>query len=362
MSAIKADVGSIGGHLAPSAEVLTRIAKTLERLGSNIISDFFLTYLGDDVCMLLVHQKGTGNREIHELGWEALREGAKEAKTQGLYAAGQDLVKDAFSGNLRGLGPGVAELSFVPRPAEAFILFLADKTSPGAFNLPFFLAFADPLFCPGLILSSSLGQGFRFVVLDAVRTDAEWVIELNVPEDLYDLAALLSDPGRFGISEIYSRSTGEQVLACSVTRLNILAGRYVGKDDPVAIVRVQRDFPATGEVLAPFAICPFVPGFLRGSHYGSLVPVPQKTPASYFDGPPQVMALAFSLSPEGRLSSPVDLFAHPFWEEVRRRAVQKTLDLRAQGFVSPAMLPTEELEYTGIAERIEALSERFFRR
>jgi fructose 1,6-bisphosphate aldolase/phosphatase len=27
-----------------------------------------------------------------------------------LYGAGQDLLKDSFSGNVRGMGPGVAEI------------------------------------------------------------------------------------------------------------------------------------------------------------------------------------------------------------------------------------------------------------
>jgi fructose 1,6-bisphosphate aldolase/phosphatase len=34
------------------------------------------------------------------------------AKREGLYGAGQDLLKDAFTGNLHGLGPQVAEMTF----------------------------------------------------------------------------------------------------------------------------------------------------------------------------------------------------------------------------------------------------------
>jgi fructose 1,6-bisphosphate aldolase/phosphatase len=37
-----------------------------------------------------------------------------------------------------------------------------------------------------------------------------------------------------------------------------MAGRYVGKDDPVCIVRAQGNFPAVGEVLEPFAHRSFV--------------------------------------------------------------------------------------------------------
>ena len=39
----------------------------------------------------------------------------------------------------------------------------------------------------------------------------------------------------------------------STDRLSRLAGRYVGNDDPCAIVRCQGNFPSVGEVLEPFA-------------------------------------------------------------------------------------------------------------
>lgn len=358
LSAIKADVGSVGGHLCPSPEVTARVREFLEREGGGLLIDHYVTQVGDDICLLLSHREGVGDHEVHRLAWEAFRVGARVAKEEGLYGAGQDLLKSAFSGNVRGLGPGVAEMEFDERPGEAVLLLLADKTSPGAYNLPLYLAFADPMYCSGLILSPKMGRGFTFTIMDVAHTEADRVIELSAPEDLYDIAALLRDPDRFVIEKIHSRASGEQAVACSTTRLHNIAGRYVGKDDPVALVRVQRDFPAIGEVLAPFALAPYVPGFMRGSHYGPLTPVPEGTPVSYFDGPPLVMGLAFSVH-SGTLTDPVDVFAHPFWEHVRNRAAEKAVELRRQGFYGPAMVPFAELEYTGIMERLKALEERF---
>ena len=69
---------------------------------------------------------------MHALAWKALREGTEVAKAEGLYGAGQDLLKDAFTGNLHGLGPQVAEMEFTERPAEPFMVLAADKTEPGA--------------------------------------------------------------------------------------------------------------------------------------------------------------------------------------------------------------------------------------
>ncbi|HEX2874815.1 MAG TPA: fructose 1,6-bisphosphatase, partial [Polyangiaceae bacterium] len=61
----------------------------------------------------------------------------------------------------------------------------------------------------------------------------------------------------------------------------------------------------------------------------------------------------------GKLSEPVDAFAHPFWDRVRAHVSDKAIDMRRQGFVGAAMLPMAELEYTGIIQTLEALDPRF---
>lgn len=361
LSAIKADVGSIGGHLRPSRDMMSRVEAFLAEEGRGTLIGHLVTHLGDDICLLLSHRRGAGDADIHRLAWNAFTSAASVAKEAGLYGAGQDLLQDAFSGNIRGLGPGVAEIDYEERPGEAFLLLLADKTSPGAFNLPLFQAFADPMHCAGLILSPRLGQGFRFTIMDMADVEVDRVIELDAPEGYYDLAALLRDSDRFAIEHIHSRANGQLAASCSTTRLSMIAGRYVGKDDPVALVRLQQDFPATGEVLSPFAAGHFVPGFMRGSHVGPLMPVPMRTPVSYFDGPPLVGGLAFSCR-EGVLSEPVDVFEHPFWDEIRTQTARKAQEIRRQGFFGPAMLSMQELEYTGIMERLASLESRFAER
>ena len=50
-------------------------------------------------------------------------------------APGKTFSTDAFAGNVRGMGPGVAEMAFEERKSEPVIVFMADKTSPGAWNL-----------------------------------------------------------------------------------------------------------------------------------------------------------------------------------------------------------------------------------
>jgi fructose 1,6-bisphosphate aldolase/phosphatase len=98
---------------------------------------------------------------------------------------------------------------------------------------------------------------------------------------------------------------------------------------------------------------------MRGSHQMPLMPVPLLTGTSWFDGPPLVTCAAFAVH-DGKLTEPLDCFAHPFWDRVRDRVADKALEMRRQGFVGAAMLPMAELEYTGIVDTLRALDSRFF--
>lgn len=358
LSVIKADIGSIGGHIRPSRQLFDTVGEAVAEGGHELLIDHYLSSTGDDIAILMTHEHGVGAEAIHRLAWDAFLAGTERARQQGLYGAGQDLLKDAFSGNVRGMGPAVAEMEFEERPAEPFLFFAADKTDPGAYNLPLYAAFADPMNTPGLMLSPDMSAGFRFIIMDVSHTGGDRVIELEAPEDLYDIAALLRNPERFVVESVWSRATGEQAAVLSTSRLHNIAGKYTGKDDPVMLVRVQKHFPATGEVIAPYAHLPFVAGGMRGSHNMPLMPVGLNADISYFDGPPVVSCAAFAMH-EGRLTEAVDVFAHPFWDRVRARATEKAMEMRRQGFFGAAMLPHDELEYTGIMEKLAKLDQRF---
>ncbi len=358
LSIIKADIGSIGGHIKPSQRFMERVREFLKTEQGDLFTDCRVSSTGDDVAILFSHHQGALNEEIHKLAWDAFIEGTEVAKEQGLYGAEQDLLKDAFSGNVKGMGPAVAELEFEERPNEPFLFFAADKTDPGAYNLPLFLSFADPMHNSGLILSPKMSKGFRFVIMDVSYVQGDRVIELNTPEEIYDIAALLRDNERFVVESIYSRETGHQAVSVSTTRLHNIAGKYTGKDDPVMLVRVQGGFPATGEVLSPYNIGHFVAGFMRGSHNGPLMPVRKNSTISYFDGPPVVTCQAFCVH-AGKLTESADVFDHPYWDWVRNEVSRKATELRRQGFSGPAMLPYSELEYGGIVEKMKKLDKKF---
>ena len=358
VSVIKADIGSIGGHVCPSPRLLQSVRATVRERGRALLLDSQVGHTGDDIAILMTHEQGVGAPAVHRLAWDAFVEGTAVARAEGLYGAGQDLLKDSFAGNVTGAGPAVAELEFEERPAEPLLLFAADKTDPGAYNLPLYLAFADPMNTPGLLLVPNLSKGFRWVVIDVDCTEGDRVIELVTPEELHPLAALLRDPERFVVESVWSRATGDQAAAVSTSRLHNIAGKYVGKDDPVMLLRTQMNFPATGELLAPFAVGHYVAGGMRGSHAMPLMPVRLGSTVSYFDGPPVVSCAAFSLH-AGRLTGPVDAFDHPYWDRVRAHVADKATEMRRQGFFGAAMLPWTELEYTGITSLLDALDARF---
>src|SRR2546422_9161788 len=74
---------------------------------------------------------------VDQLMWDALQEGARKASELGLYGPGQDLIADAFTGNLRGAGPATVVLPLPLRkdnPSQTVLVSFADKTEPMAFN------------------------------------------------------------------------------------------------------------------------------------------------------------------------------------------------------------------------------------
>ncbi len=359
VSVIKADIGAIGGHTVPSAEVMAIARERIGDAKGSLLIDTYVGHTGDDLAFVMTHTHGMESSRVHQLAWDTFLACTEKAKAQGLYGAGQDLLKDAFSGNVRGLGPGVAELEFEERPNEPIMVLVADKCGPGAYNLPLYLVFADPMFCPGLLVSEALHDGFTFHIMDTDYSEGDRMIVLEAPERLYDIAALLRDTNRYAIKSIWSRRyPNEQAVAVGTERLRNIAGKYVGKDDPPAVIRVQKMFPATEEFGPAFAIGAFVGGDTRGSHNLPLMPVPINTAASTFFCCPMVSAMGFSVH-DGVLTGPSDLFADPFWHHVRDRVAAKAMDMRRQGFFEPAMLPYSELEYGGIVSRLRRLEEEF---
>ncbi len=357
LSVLKADIGGWVGHSNMHPKLIEIAQESLDAAKvDGVIIDYHVAYCGDDLNLIVTHTKGVDNPDIHKLGWDVFMRCTEAAKKLKLYGAGQDLLSDAFSGNLRGMGPGYAEMEIEERKSEPVIIFMADKTSPGAWNLPLFKMFADPFNTAGLVIDPSMHEGFIFEVLDVIENKC---VKLACPEEMYDLLVLIGASGRYMIRAVYRKSDGEIAAKASVQRLNMMAGRYVGKDDPVLIVRAQSGFPAVGEVLEAFAFPHLVEGWMRGSHHGPLMPVSfEDAVPTRFDGPPRVIAAGFQLA-DGKLVGPVDMFKDKSFDYTRQKALEITDYIRRHGPFEPHRLHLEEMEYTTLPSVMEKLKERF---
>ena len=357
LSVIKADVGGYVGHSHMHPKLIDLASESLDGAKSNgLILDFRVLHCGDDLELIMTHTKGEEDPDIHKLAWDTFIRCTEMAKKLKLYGAGQDLLADAFSGNVKGMGPGVAEMEFEERKSEPIIVFMADKTSPGAWNLPLFRMFADPFCSPGLVIDPSMHGGFKFDILDVIENKK---VEMQCPEEMYDLLVFLGASSRYMVRGVYRSKDGEVAAKASVQRLNLMAGRYVGKDDPVLIVRAQSGFPAVGEVLEPFSFPHLVEGWMRGSHNGPFMPVSFKDAnPTRFDGPPRVIAAGFQIS-DGMLVGPVDMFDDPSFDYTRQKAMEITEYMRRHGPFEPHRLGLEDMEYTTLPLVMDKLQDRF---
>ena len=356
LSVIKADTGGFVGHSAVHPDMLDEAARLVEAERGQLLIDGQVASCGDDISLIMTHERGTDDQLVHAFAWDVFQATTRIAKNLGLYGAGQDLLSDAFSGNLRGLGPGFAELEFEERPSEPVILFLADKTEPGAWNLPLFRMFADPFTTAGLVIDSKMHAGFRFEVYDLFEDKR---IEFDTPDQMYDLLMYIGTPARYVVHSVASRELGIPAAATSTQRLSLIAGKYVGKDDPVMIVRCQSGLPAVGEVLEPFALAYSVAGAMRGSHHAPLMPVAAgDAHPTRFDGPPRVVALGFQIH-HGKLVGPRDMFDDPSYDKARAQANEVMDYMRRHGPFEPHRLSLEELEYTTMHDLQARLASRW---
>lgn len=357
LSAIKADIGGYVGHSSMHPELIAHAQGRLETAKSEgLLIDFHVTRCGDDLQLIMTHEQGEGNERIHRLAWDTFLGCTDCAKKLKLHGAGQDILAEAFSGNIKGLGPGSAEMAFEERGSEPVLIFMADKTSSGAFNMPLYKIFVDPFNTIGLVIAENMHQGFEFEVHDVKE---HLKVTFQCPEEIYDMLVLIGAPSRYAVKAVRHRPSGQIAAVSSTDKLYEMAGKYVGKDDPVLIVRSQGEFPAVGEVLEPFAFPQSVEGWMRGSHFGPLMPVsvPQSNPTR-FDGPPRIVCLGFQLS-GGRLVGPVDMFDDISFDEARKQANKAAEYLRQHGPFEPHRLPLEEMEYTTMPQVMKKLHDRF---
>ena len=117
ISVIKADIGGMVGHSSSHPDILALGQEELNKAKSaGLLIDGHASHCGDDMFLIMTHDRGEDNEQIHKLAWDTFVTGTEVAKKLKLYGAGQDLLTDAFSGNINGAGPGSAEMEIDERP------------------------------------------------------------------------------------------------------------------------------------------------------------------------------------------------------------------------------------------------------
>jgi fructose 1,6-bisphosphate aldolase/phosphatase len=206
------------------------------------------------------------------------------------------------------------------------------------------------------LINERLAEGVIFRIMDVMTGK---VAELKMWQDKTELEAALMYPGRFVVHSVMSGDGAEQIVSASTDRLHNIAGTYVGKDDPIAIVRTQKNFPATEEAGSAFNEPHYVAGNTRGSHHMPLMPVKLNSAASLNYSIPIVSCLLFSMH-NGKLTGPHDGFGTADWDLQRMRASERAMIMRSQGFIHPATLVPDELEYNkGYEARMAKLESKF---
>ncbi len=173
LSVIKADIGGYVGHSESCPDASAKASECLAKAKKNgLLVDCQVTRYGDDLQLIMTPQQLSSSHKTQKPSGETFVASTEVTKPLELYSAGQDLPSDAFSGNIKGMGPAIAEMEIEERKAEPVITFMADKTSPGVWNMPLYETFNDPFDTFDLVITANMHSGFTFKFHDACKTSS----------------------------------------------------------------------------------------------------------------------------------------------------------------------------------------------
>ncbi|MCB9490749.1 MAG: fructose 1,6-bisphosphatase [Dehalococcoidia bacterium] len=265
----------IGGRAALLPEVERVVAEAARgTLGEGVTNAY--AGVGDGMLtVVLLHDAGEGDPDVHRAAWSALDAGCSAAKSLGVPGLGHGLPVDAIAGTLRGSGISYAELVLTERPSGPIVALLTSGASLGALNVPLARAFTDAFATPGL-LGERLRRGFIFEVHDLEEPRKRM---FAAPAELYDLLGCLARPERFALKSIVTAEGAVAAVASSARRSDVIADAE--DDSPIALVRTGDDAPDLDGLVAAFTAT---------------------------DGAPAVRGIAFHLGRD-RLLGPVEVIA-----------------------------------------------------
>lgn len=392
LSDIKADGGGKVGHTSSPALFAPVAKASLEdAVEQGLIRDFEVFGVGDDLQLIMYHNRGIDANEIHLLAFRTFWRAVWITEIIGYkpYSLAQDLqigpatkgkkiddladpsdrfidrlaetleepevsfldrirsaqsrwrqgrpgheVKKPFAGNVTGQGPGFAEIPV--RTKDRACLLAADKAGPAAFNILLFHAVQMALGAERF--QNRHGKGIALEIWDIHRHAR---IFLDVYHHRDDIAHLLGATNLYNVKRVWSlpqrvsdigsvKSAVEDILASASTeRLALIAGgQYVGKDDPVLLGDEDLMSQVFEYLQTRFYM---TQGDERGSHYMMLVPKPLKNAVATIRSRGLCSGLVFSLSSD-HMTEVRDVFDAPGFHEAALRADKTNARIwRAQG-------------------------------
>lgn len=257
-----------------------------------------------------------------------------------------DKVLFEFTGNVKGSGIGSAE-GYID--AGDWTVFAFDKASPGAFSIPYIKAAEQAL-------KEGAYTNLLFEI-EKVRPDydeagreipnAPIILDFADQNDRKLIETMLGAVNEFQVKAIRTKradGTIELVATNSTDRLyQVTAGVYAGKDDPAAIVSTKFAQYITRWMRDNLFI---TEGDERGSHWAFVIPTAMDKSSPGTHSIPTVVAVSFTVTPDGEIRNLVDVFEGKEYDAIRAKAADfNWFFIRTIGNIGPRG-DASSVEYT----------------
>lgn len=386
LSDIKADSGGKVGHTTPP-HLFRRVAEASLQEGKDaglIFETSEIIEVGDDGHLLMSHNRGADNNEIHLFAYRTFFRQVWVAEVLGYkwYGLGQDLVGETtaghpteelanlndaflkllpnflptaergqigrienaykawrtgegqghkvlqvFSGNISGQGPGFAELPLV-RPGKIGLLAI-DKTGPSAFNLPIWWSI-NQASASGALSSYLDRTGGVGCVLEIWDVEHHRRIFLDFKSEAEYAQHLLGAVERFNVKRIWSRRAKNWDSESPTDGLGEVL--LAASTEKLAVITGGeyrgKDDPVLLAV-EPFADalnlfmrdCFYMTqGDGRGSHFMFPTPLPTRDAIATVNSRAVAVSAWISINSDGEICGLRDVFSDPIYEAARDRA------------------------------------------
>ncbi len=73
VSVIKADIGGFVGHSSVHPCLMERANECMQKAAGDLLVDYHVASVGDDINLILTHRLGVDNEQIHSLAWNTFK-------------------------------------------------------------------------------------------------------------------------------------------------------------------------------------------------------------------------------------------------------------------------------------------------